>query len=222
MIPTLAPSATLSPIVRLPASPIWAASRQCRPIGHIVADLDLIVDFGALADHGVAQAAAIDGGAGADLDVVLDQHPAGLGHLQMALRTEEHEAIAVLADAAAGMDQHIIADQGALDRRAGADIAVPADLDAGADHRAGPDHGARADLDARARSRASGSTITPSSRCAVGSMMADGAMPSLPSQDCGRSASPMQFAREQHKGAERLRGPQHRDMGGHAAPRSAG
>src|SRR5712672_730125 len=32
LIPTLAPSATLSPIVRLPASPIWAASRQCRPI----------------------------------------------------------------------------------------------------------------------------------------------------------------------------------------------
>src|ERR1700676_3488768 len=32
LIPTLAPSATLSPIVRLPASPIWAASRQCRPM----------------------------------------------------------------------------------------------------------------------------------------------------------------------------------------------
>src|ERR1700730_2367032 len=32
LIPTLAPSATLSPIVRLPASPIWAASRQCLPI----------------------------------------------------------------------------------------------------------------------------------------------------------------------------------------------
>src|SRR5216683_5808912 len=32
LIPTLAPNATLSPIVRLPASPIWAASRQCLPI----------------------------------------------------------------------------------------------------------------------------------------------------------------------------------------------
>src|SRR5207253_2051560 len=32
LMPTLAPSATLSPIVRLPASPIWAASRQCLPI----------------------------------------------------------------------------------------------------------------------------------------------------------------------------------------------
>src|SRR6266567_6188908 len=32
LMPTLAPSATLSPIVRLPASPIWAASRQCLPM----------------------------------------------------------------------------------------------------------------------------------------------------------------------------------------------
>src|SRR6185295_16278143 len=32
LMPTLAPSATLSPIVRRPASPIWAASRQCRPM----------------------------------------------------------------------------------------------------------------------------------------------------------------------------------------------
>src|ERR1700752_1647401 len=32
LIPTFAPSATLSPMVRLPASPIWAASRQRRPM----------------------------------------------------------------------------------------------------------------------------------------------------------------------------------------------
>ena len=146
-MPTFAPSATLSPIVRLPASPIWAASRQCLPIGHIVADLDLIVDFGALADHGIAQAAAVDGGAGADLDIVLDQDPAGLRHLDMALGAEEDEAVAVLADAAAGMDQDVVADQGELDRGAGADIAVAADLDVGADHRARADHGAGADLD---------------------------------------------------------------------------
>ena len=36
---------------------------------------------------------------------------------------------------------------------------------------------------------AKGSTITPSSRCALGSMIADGAMPAMPNQDCGRSAS---------------------------------
>src|SRR5258705_307673 len=63
--------------------------------GHIVADLDLIVDFGALADDGVAQAAAVDGGAGADLDIVLDQHPAGLRHLQMPLRPQGDETMAI-------------------------------------------------------------------------------------------------------------------------------
>ena len=84
--------------------------------GHIVADLDLIVDFGALADHGIAQAAAIDGRSGADLDIVLDQDAAGLRHLQMAVRPKEDEAIAILADAAAGMDQDVVADQRALDR----------------------------------------------------------------------------------------------------------
>ncbi len=51
------------------------------------------------------------------------------------------------------MDQHVVADQGALDGRAGADIAVPADLDAGADDRAGTYHGAAPDLDVRADDR---------------------------------------------------------------------
>ena len=85
--------------------------------------------------------------AGADLDIVLDQDAAGLRHLQMALRAEEDEAIAVLPDAAAGMDQDVVADQRELDRGAGADIAVAADLDVGADHRARADHRAGADLD---------------------------------------------------------------------------
>src|SRR5258708_27314636 len=35
---------------------------------------------------------------------------------------------------------------------------------------------------------ANGSTITPSSRCALGSMTAEGAMPAVPNQDCGRRA----------------------------------
>ena len=48
------------------------------PDRHVVADLDQIVDLGALADHGVADRAAVDGGAGADLDVVLDDDPADL------------------------------------------------------------------------------------------------------------------------------------------------
>src|SRR6266481_7112272 len=115
--------------------------------GHIVTDLDLIVDFGALSDHGITQAAAIDRRCRADLHVVLDQHPAGLRDFQMSLRSEKDETIAVLPDAAAGMNQHVVADQRALDRRAGPDIAIPADPDIGADHGSGADHSARPDFD---------------------------------------------------------------------------
>src|SRR4030095_6644614 len=103
--------------------------------GHIVADLDLIVDFGALAYDRVAQAATVNGGAGADLDIVLDQHTARLRQLQMPFRPKKNEAVAVLADAAAGMDQHVVADQRDLDGAMGADIAVAADLHTRADHR---------------------------------------------------------------------------------------
>ena len=59
---------------------------------YIVTDLDLIVDFRAFSDDGIAQTAAIDSRPGADLDVVLDQDAAGLRYLQMAIRSEEDEA----------------------------------------------------------------------------------------------------------------------------------
>src|SRR6185437_10420835 len=115
--------------------------------GHIVTDLDLVVDFRTLADDSVAQAAPIDGGPGPDLHVVLDQDPPGLRDLHMPLGAEEYEAIAVLTDVATGMNQHVVADQRALDRAASPDIAVPADLDAGANHRTRADHRAGPDLD---------------------------------------------------------------------------
>ena len=64
----------------------------------VVADLDLIVDLGALADDRVAIAAAVDGGVGADLDVVLDDDAADLDDLDVA-GGAGHEAEAVLAEA---------------------------------------------------------------------------------------------------------------------------
>src|ERR1700720_2338696 len=113
---------------------------------HIVADLDLIVDFRALSDHRIAQAAAIDGRSGADLHAVLDQDAAGLRHLQMPALAEENEAIAILSDAAAGMDQDVVSDQRELNRAAGADIAIPADPDIGRDDGPGADHRSSADF----------------------------------------------------------------------------
>src|ERR1700687_5965245 len=79
------------------------------PDRHIVTDLDLIVDFGALADHGVAQAAAVDGRSRADLAVVLDPHAPGLRYLQMTVRSKKDKTIAILTDAAARVDQDVVA-----------------------------------------------------------------------------------------------------------------
>ncbi len=44
----------------------------------VVADLDQIVDFGALADDGLAETRAVDGGVGSDLDVIADFDDADL------------------------------------------------------------------------------------------------------------------------------------------------
>ena len=181
--------------------------------GHIVADLDLIVDFGALADHRIPQAAAVDGGAGADLDIVLDQDAAGLGHLDVPLGAEENEAIAILADAAGGVDQDVVADQGELDRRAGADIAVPADLDVGADHRARADHRAGADLDPGADHH---QRIDDDAVLQMGGRIDNGRRRDAVIVEPGLRAKRIgvPFARQLHEGAERLAG-QHRHIGGH-------
>ena len=39
---------------------------------HVVADLYLVVEFDAIADHRVAQGAAIDGGSGANFDIIAE------------------------------------------------------------------------------------------------------------------------------------------------------
>src|SRR3984957_12874599 len=101
------------------------------PNRHIVADLDLVVDFRTLADYSVAQAAAVDSRSRPDLHLILDQNAAGLRDLQMAFRAKENEPKAVLPDAAAGMDEHPIADQGELDGGSRADVAIPPDPDIG-------------------------------------------------------------------------------------------
>src|SRR5262249_46850553 len=111
----------------------------------IVADLYQVVDLGPLADDGVAGAAAVDGGAGADLDIVLDDDAADLRDLEMSRRSH-HEAETVLADADAGMDDHAVADERVHERGAGADRRVAADPNARADHGVGAEHRARADL----------------------------------------------------------------------------
>src|SRR5674476_443715 len=76
----------------------------------IVAYLHQVVDLGALADHGVANGAAVDGGGGADFDIVLDDDAPDLRHLEVAL-SSHHEAEAVLTDLAARMNDDAIPEQ---------------------------------------------------------------------------------------------------------------
>src|SRR4051794_40625079 len=116
--------------------------------GAVVADMDQVVDFGALTDHGIAQAAAIDGGVGPNLDTVLDDDAAELRHFDVTLRGHA-VAEAVLADLAAAMEDDVVADQRMHDRSAGPDRAVAADLHVRPDHRVRPDDGAGADAGAR-------------------------------------------------------------------------
>src|SRR5580700_1471142 len=95
----------------------------------IVSDLTKIIDLARFTDHGVADAAAIDRRAGADLDVVLDDDPAGLRNLLLGGIFSISEA--VLADVASGVDRDAVADHRVYDRAAGADTAFAADRDIG-------------------------------------------------------------------------------------------
>ena len=84
--PTWPPSTAKSSITELPATPTWRHQHAMPADLHIVADLHQIIELAAFADHRVAQRAAVDGGAGADLDAVLDDDAAQLRNLDMARR----------------------------------------------------------------------------------------------------------------------------------------
>ena len=119
----------------------------------IVADLYEIVDLGALADDRIADGAAIDGGAGADLDVVLNNNRPTCGILLWSGAAHD-EAKAILPDIASGMDNDPIADQGIRYDRTGADGTITADPHPGADHGLRPDRSAAPDFGLRPDRRA--------------------------------------------------------------------
>src|SRR5713101_5358460 len=114
----------------------------------IVADLNQIVDFGALADDRIAIGAAVDRGPRPDLDVVLQDDAADLRHFEMAAPAH-HITEPVLSDAASRMNDDAIADQRMRERGSRADRAVAADAHGGPDDGAGLEHGSRPDLGAR-------------------------------------------------------------------------
>src|SRR6516225_8332471 len=112
---------------------------------HIVANLNEIVDLGTFADHGVADRPAVDGGTGADLDVVLNNHAPDLRNLQVT-GCPHQKTEPVLADATARMDNHPVPDQRMRDRRPGPDVAVASDANARPHNHVGRDPCSGSDL----------------------------------------------------------------------------
>ena len=112
----------------------------------VVADLHQVIEAGTGADDGVLHGAAVDGGVGADLDVVLDQHAAELGNGEVA-GFGVGEAEAFLADTDAGGQRHAVAEEGVADADMGADAAVLAELDAGGEADIGTEAAVGADAD---------------------------------------------------------------------------
>src|SRR5437667_11036281 len=79
------------------------------PADHGVgADLHQVADAGPFADDGVASIAAVDGRAGADLHVILDDDAAGFRRPGLIAGLCGRS---LLSDAAAGMNRYVVADQ---------------------------------------------------------------------------------------------------------------
>ncbi|MNE31350.1 hypothetical protein D3C80_1249140 [compost metagenome] len=116
---------------------------------HVVRDHDLVVQLHAVADQGIGQGTAVDGGVGTHLDVVAQGHAADLRDLLPdALLVGEAEAFA--ADYRAGLDHHPLADlHVVIEGHAGRQPATFTDDAAGADHAVGTQGHAGADLRVR-------------------------------------------------------------------------
>ena len=136
---------TKSPSSVEPEMPDWADDHAVPADHDVVPDLHEIINFGAFADDRILKSPPVDRGVGADLDIVLDDDPADLRHLEVAPRAHG-EAEPVLADPHARVHDDPVADQGMRQRRERADVAVAADGDPVADHRARRDARAAPDV----------------------------------------------------------------------------
>ncbi len=65
----------------LPAMPVQAAIAVCAPMDTLCPIWIWLSRRTPLFNHRIAQRAPVDGGIGADLHVIADQHAAQLGHL---------------------------------------------------------------------------------------------------------------------------------------------
>jgi hypothetical protein len=119
--------------------------QAARPDPHIVPDLDEIIDLAPGTDQCIRACASINRAVGADLHIVLDDHPPQLRHLFVAFGPGR-EPEPVLSDPYPRMEDGTVADDAVAQGGAGADVAVVADHHVVADDRVGADAAARADL----------------------------------------------------------------------------
>ena len=119
---------------------------------HVVTDLDLIVQLDTIPDHRVAQCAPVDRRAGANFNIVADQHAPDLGNLDPGAVGLARKTEAVGTDYSAGMNQAVLAEVRAgiqrdiaREPRAGADLDPLADTAVGADYGMCADPGPRPD-----------------------------------------------------------------------------
>ena len=117
------------------------------PYADIVPDLNEIIDLGTFADDGIVHGTPVDRRVRADLHMVLQDDAADLNDLDHAAARTRRIAETVLPDTGTGMNDDIVADERAENRRAGRNRAIPADPHARTDHDAGGDARTGADLD---------------------------------------------------------------------------
>src|SRR5271169_462746 len=85
-----------------------AGNHGVRPDAHVMTDLNLIVELDPGLDDRVFDGTAIDGGVGADLDVIADEHAAELGHFEPSCAIAR-KAKAIGANDRARMDDDTLA-----------------------------------------------------------------------------------------------------------------
>src|SRR5450830_1983224 len=139
--------------------PRAGCNRRMRADMAVVGDLNLVVQFDTVFQHGVGQGATVDGGIGTDFDVVADHHPPHLRNLDPdagfvgeteTIRTDHRTGMddAALADFASAVKCHA-----RIKMRIRPHLGVAADIAAGVDHDTLTDNGARFDHDLRTDAR---------------------------------------------------------------------
>src|SRR2546423_4390125 len=107
---------------------------------HVVGDVHQIVDFGAVADDGVVDAATVDCSIGTNLDIVADDTAAHMGNLLVgSIAKDVTESVA--ADARTGVNEHSLPQRRAgINRNARPEARTIANPDAVADDTVRPNH----------------------------------------------------------------------------------